>query len=129
MMHDVLADMLARIKNAQVKGKTELTAQPVSKLGLSILDILKVEGYIDSYDYKDDKRGGVVTIKLNGKINGIGAVKPRYALKLDEFEKFEKRYLPAKDFGRLIISTSNGLLTHMEAKKKRKGGVLLAYVY
>nr|AJS12758.1 30S ribosomal protein S8 [uncultured archaeon] len=129
MLHDVLADMLSRIKHAELKGKTELVAQPISKLALNILGILKKEGYIDSFEYKDNKRGGTVTINLNGKINGIGAVKPRYSLKIDEFEKFEKRYLPAKDFGRLLVSTSSGIITHIDAKEQKKGGVLLAYVY
>jgi len=117
MLHDVLADMLSRIKHAELKSKTELVAQPISKLALNILGILKKEGYIDSFEYKDNKR------------DGIGAVKPRYSLKIDEFEKFEKRYLPAKDFGRLLVSTSSGIITHIDAKEQKKGGVLLAYVY
>ena len=129
MLQDVLAGILSQIKNAEMKRKTELVAKPTSKLALNILDILKKEGYIASYEYKDDKRGGIITIQLNGHINNIGVVKPRYSLKLDEFEKFEKRYLPAKDFGRLIISTSSGLITHTEAKEKKKGGVLVAYGY
>jgi len=123
MLQDVLAGILSQIKNAEMKRKTELVAKPTSKLALNILDILKKEGYIASYEYKDDKRGGIITIQLNGHINNIGVVKPRYSLKLDEFEKF------AKDFGRLIISTSSGLITHTEAKEKKKGGVLVAYVY
>lgn len=118
-----------RIKHAEMKGKKELVAQPISKLALNILEMLKREGYVESFEYKDNKRGGIVTIHLNGKINGIGAIKPRYSLKLDEFEKFEKRYLPAKDFGRLIVSTSSGIITHIDAKDQKKGGVLLAYVY
>ncbi|MEK6923331.1 MAG: 30S ribosomal protein S8 [Nanoarchaeota archaeon] len=129
MLQDVLASILSQIKHAELKGKTDLIAQPASKLALNILDILKKEGYIASYEYKDNKRGGIITIQLNGNINSIGVIKPRYSLKLSEFEKFEKRYLPAKDFGRLIISTSSGLITHMEAKEKKKGGVLVAYVY
>ncbi len=47
----------------------------------------------------------------------------------EEFEKFEKRFLPAKDFGFLILSTSKGIMTHLAAKEKSIGGKLLAYVY
>jgi len=45
------------------------------------------------------------------------------------YEKFEKRYLPAKDFGMIIVSTNQGIMTHIEAKEKGLGGRLLAYVY
>ena len=41
----------------------------------------------------------------------------------------EKRYLPAKDFGILIMSTSKGIMTHYDAKKKNLGGKLLSYCY
>ena len=58
-----------------------------------------------------------------------GAIKPNFSVKKDGFEKFEKRYLPAKDFGVLIVSTSQGIMTHVEAKEKKLGGKLIAYVY
>ena len=47
----------------------------------------------------------------------------------DYFEKFEKRYLPSKELGFLIVSTSKGLMTNIEAKQKKLGGRLIAYVY
>ena len=50
-------------------------------------------------------------------------------IKKDGFEKFEKRYLPAKDFGIILISTTKGIMIHTEAKKKNMGGILFAYCY
>jgi len=47
----------------------------------------------------------------------------------EEFEKFEKRYLPAKDFGFIVISTTKGLITLEEAREKGLGGRLIAFVY
>ena len=44
-------------------------------------------------------------------------------------ESFEKRFLPAKDFGVLIISTNKGLLTQKQAKEQNVGGALVAYCY
>ena len=64
-----------------------------------------------------------------GNINKCGSIKPRYNIKKEDYEKFEKRYLPAKDFGFLIVSTSKGVMSHMEAKEKNIGGRLLAYFY
>lgn len=50
-------------------------------------------------------------------------------MKLPEFEKFEKRYLPAKNMGIIMVSTSQGITTHRMAKEKKSGGRLIAYCY
>ena len=68
-------------------------------------------------------------INLIGSINKCGVVKPRFSVKKNDFEKYEKRYLPAQNFGILIVSTSQGIMTNYEAKEKNLGGKLLAYVY
>ena len=64
-----------------------------------------------------------------GNLNKCGAIKPRYSVRKDGFEKFEKRYLPAKDFGIIFVSTPKGIMTHNGAKKKGLGGKLIAYCY
>ncbi len=61
--------------------------------------------------------------------NECKAIKPRYAVKKNRFEVYEKRYLPARDVGILIVSTPAGLLTHKQAKEKGIGGRLVAFVY
>jgi small subunit ribosomal protein S8 len=48
---------------------------------------------------------------------------------LDEFEKYEKRFLPAKSFGLLILTTPKGVMDHNKAKELRVGGKLLAFVF
>ncbi|MAG78181.1 30S ribosomal protein S8, partial [archaeon] len=58
-----------------------------------------------------------------------GVIKPRFSVKIDGYEKFEKRFLLSKDFGLIIVSTSKGIMTHIEAKEKKLGGKLLAFVY
>jgi small subunit ribosomal protein S8 len=93
------------------------------------LMIIKDHGYIKEFEYIENKRGGVVKIKLISKINNAKAIKPRFPCKNTEIEKFEKRFLPAKGFGILLISTPKGLMTNVEAKKKGLGGALIAYVY
>ncbi|VVB76574.1 30S ribosomal protein S8 [Candidatus Tiddalikarchaeum anstoanum] len=129
MRHDLLADALSVINNAEKAGKTSCTITPVSKFVRQVLDIFKKEGYITGYEYTDNKRGGVIVVQLAGKINKTGSVKPRFSSKKDELEKFEKRYLPSKDFGFIIISTPKGLITHIEAEEKQTGGKIIAYVY
>ncbi len=66
---------------------------------------------------------------LAGQINDCGVIKPRYSVKTDDLEKFEARYLPAQDFGVLILTTTKGVLTHTQAKNGGVGGKLLAFVY
>lgn len=129
MEHDTLARALSAIRNAEARGKAIVIVKPSSKVIINVLEILKKENYIASYEVSDDKKGGIIKINLSGKINNIGVIKPRYPAKFADYEKFEQRYLPAKDFGRIIVSTSKGCITHIEAKEKNLGGLLLAYVY
>lgn len=129
MMNDPLALALSNINNAEKTGKVRCTAKPVSKILKKILDIMKDHKYIGSYEITEDNKGGILDINLIGAINKVQVIKPRFSVQTDTFEKFEKRYLPAKDFGILIISTSKGIMTNYEAKEKKIGGKLIAYVY
>lgn len=128
-LNDPLANVLSKILNAEKVGKVSCTLKPVSKLIRTILNRLKEKMFIGEYQEIDDGKGGYLEINLLGKINNCGAIKPRYPIKLSEYEKFEKRYLPAKDFGIILVSTSQGIMTHNEAKEKGIGGKLLAFVY
>ena len=129
MRHDLLSDTLSQIKNAEAVGKSEVVLKPTSKLVRSVLQIMKDIGYLGDMEYLDDARGGKLKLKLLGKINKTGAIRPRFKVSVFDIEKFEKRYLPARGFGVLIVSTSKGIMTHTECKKLEIGGVLLAFVY
>ncbi len=128
-LNDLLAHVLSAIKNAESRSKSEVVYRPKSKLVIEVAKILKANNYIGDFEITEDLRGGSITFKLNGKINKIGVIKPRFSVNIDEIERYEKRYLPAKDFGLLIISTPKGLMTHNDAMKNNHGGVLVAYVY
>jgi small subunit ribosomal protein S8 len=73
--------------------------------------------------------GIIVKLPLLGKINNCGVIKPRFACSVDDMEKFEKRFLPAENFGIILISTSKGLMTLDEARKENIGGRLVAFCY
>lgn len=126
---DPIMDALTKIRNAEVASKKEVNLMPASKFLGEILKIAKDNGYIEEYKLNDSN--GVVSIKveLNGKLNTCKAIKPRYAVKKNDFEKYEKRYLPARDLGLLIVSTPQGLMTHTQAKTKGLGGRLIAFMY
>ena len=128
MRHDLVADMFSVIKNAEAIGKHECTT-PASNLIKNMLLIMQKEGYIGEFEHMGDRRGGSFKITLLGKINKCGAIKPRFSVTRQEFISWEKRFLPAASLGILLVSTSHGVISHKDAKKKNIGGKLLGYVY
>lgn len=124
MSHDIVADVLNKIMNAKRAHKTTVSVHQHSRLLLSVLAIAKLKGYVKHYTVD----GRTLKIELD-KLNGCNAIKPRFMVQVDDFDNFVKRYLPARDIGILIISTSQGLMTHQTAQEKNIGGCLLAYFY
>jgi len=124
-----IADAMSVIKNAADTGKDSCTVEPASKLLGAMLGIMKEESYIADFEFVDDGRGGQFAIKLNGNINKCGVITPRYAVGLADLESWETRYLPAKNFGILLLTTSKGVMTHESARTAGVGGELLGYVY
>lgn len=123
---DLLADALSSIKNAERVGK-EFVEVRASKLIGNVLKIMKEEGYIGDFKLsKDEKK---FRINLIGKIIDCNTIKPRFSVRKNEFEKWEKRFLPSADFGILILTTSKGIMKHKNAKEIGIGGKLLCYVY
>lgn len=126
---DPVSDALINLKNHESASKKECIFKPASKLIAEILKILMKKGFIAKYELIDDGRDGMFKVELIGKINQCKTIKPRYAVKKNEYEKYEKRFLPSKDIGILIVSTSKGVMTHSDAKNKEVGGRLIAFVY
>ena len=129
MQFDPLNDAFTRIFNAETAGHYEVTVNPASKMLGSMLSIMQSSGYVGEYQRIDDGRGGAYRVELIGAINRCGVIKPRHSVKRAEFDKWESRYLPARDFGVLILTTNQGIMNHYDAKKERVGGRLLAYIF
>ncbi|MBI4441162.1 30S ribosomal protein S8 [Candidatus Woesearchaeota archaeon] len=128
-MNDPLAAALSKIENAERIGRKTCTIKPVSKVIKTILSMMMDYHYIGEYKEVEDGRGNFIELQLLGKINKCGAIKPRSPVKKEDIEKFEKRYLPAKDFGVIILSTQKGMMSNHETKKQGLGGKLVAYCY
>lgn len=129
MLHDPLAQALSAVMNNEKAGKKELIIYPANKLIRKVLLVLNKKLYVGTGEEIKTLPGGAIKLSLIGNINAIGVIKPRFAVTLDTYEKFEKRFLPAQGMGILIVSTNKGLLTHYEAKKEKLGGKLIAYCY
>ncbi|MBI4894519.1 MAG: 30S ribosomal protein S8 [Candidatus Aenigmarchaeota archaeon] len=128
MIQDTLADVLSVLKNADRVGKRDCITR-ASRLVKDVLTVLHEKGYIGSFDFVDDGKSGKYKVELKGKIIDCNVIKPRFSVKTTEFEGWEKRFLPARDFGFLIVTTPNGIMDHKTAKETKSGGKLVAFVY
>lgn len=124
MSQDIVADALNQMMNAVRAGRNSLEVKRHSKLLLSVLAIAKLKGYVKNYRVEDE----VLKIEIE-KLNGCKAIKPRFMVTVPEIDKYVQRYLPAKNLGVIIISTSQGLMTHQTSQEKNIGGSLIAYMY
>jgi small subunit ribosomal protein S8 len=128
-MNDPISDLLTRIRNAQ-RALLPTVEVPHSKIKESILGIFKREGYIADYSYEDKpKRVLKVKLKYQGKKSVIEGLKRVSTPGL-------RRYVAATEIPRVrgglgvaVVSTSEGLMTGVQARKKNIGGELLCYVW
>lgn len=128
-MNNPLAAVLSRIRNAERIGKRQFTTRVNSKIIRAVLDIMAEEGYIAGYEQTEDSKGDLLTIMLTGRVNNAGVITPSFNVSRQGFVQFEKRYLPSKDFGVLILTTNKGIITHKKAKEEGVGGKLIAFAY
>ncbi|MBQ3306310.1 30S ribosomal protein S8 [Candidatus Saccharibacteria bacterium] len=127
---DQIADLITRIRNAMMVGKTEIRV-PTSKLKVAVVEVLKKAGYIDDYKIEKAEPRGILNVKINAEDT------PARITEISKVSKPGRRiYTSAEDIpviksgrGIVIISTSKGLMTGREAKKNRLGGEILVKVY
>ena len=127
--NDPFSSALSGINNAESVGHLNHTIAPASNEIGAVLEVFYDRGYIAGFEYVEDGKAGTFEVELKGAINECGAVKPRYSAGADEFEKWEKRFLPARDYGTLVVTTSHGIMSHYEARERGVGGQVIAYVY
>ena len=124
MSQDIISDALSKIMNGKRTKKKYVEINIKSKLLISILELAKEEGFIETFEVEGRK----VKIKI-GDLNECKAIKPRYFVDKENIERFIRRYLPARDYGMILVTTNKGLMKHTEAIEKNIGGALVAYFY
>ncbi|MCI4350627.1 MAG: 30S ribosomal protein S8 [Thermoplasmata archaeon] len=129
MRHDPLNDALVTIRHADQQGRAHVDIAPSSQLIGEVLRIFREHHYIEEFTYVATGQGGKYDVKLARRINSCGVIKPRLAVHGRELERFEARFLPAQDFGLLVLTTNQGVMSHQSARERKIGGKLLAYVY
>ena len=128
MLHDTLADALSVIKNAERIGKKTCITR-ASKVVKPVLKVLQDHNYIGAFEFIEDGRSGKFKVELKGKIIDTNVIKPRFSTGVDGFEKWEKRFLPARNIGLLVLTTPKGVIDHKKARELNAGGKLLCFVY
>ena len=131
LMNDPIADMLTRIRNAQV-ARHEQVLMPASNMKKAIAKILLDEGYIKSVDYIDDGLQGQIKIVLKyaeGKQSVIKGLKRISKPGLRVYARTEELPKVLGGLGIAIVSTSKGVMTDKEARKAGVGGEVLAYIW
>lgn len=86
-------------------------------------------GYIGEFEIIDDHRSNKIVIELNGRLNKCGVISPRFDVTYGEIEKWIVNLLPSRQFGHVILSTTYGIMTHEEARRKKTGGKILGFFY
>ena len=86
-------------------------------------------GYIGEFEIIDDHRAQKIVIELTGRLNKCGVISPRFDVKYGEIEKWIVNLLPSRQFGHILLSTTYGILTHEEARRKKTGGKILGFFY
>jgi small subunit ribosomal protein S8 len=128
-MSDPIADMLTRIRNAQMAEKTSV-AMPSSKIKVAIAEVLKDEGYIEDFLVKDDS--GKANLEIGLKYYAGRPV-------IERIERVSRPglriYRPSRDIpevlnglGVAIVSTSRGVMTDRKARATGVGGEVLCIV-
>lgn len=126
---DPLVNALNTIMSHENRRKTECIITPASGLVGRVLRLIQSKGYVGEIEYIDDGRQGKFRVQLFGRINRCQAVTPRFKTKVSELKKWEKRFLPSRNLGTVILSTPQGVIDHIKSKEDNVGGVILAYVY
>lgn len=132
-MTDPIADMLTRIRNANMVFKDEV-AMPSSKQKERLAAILKREGYVSDYQVSDVTDGPARTLTINLKYTGdrdrtISGLQRISKPGLRVYTKSDKVPRVLGGLGIAVLSTSRGLMTDREARRNRMGGEILCYVW
>jgi small subunit ribosomal protein S8 len=129
-MSDPIADLLTRIRNAQMAGLTSVSC-PSSKIKQAILDVLKQEGYISGYSVNDDLVKPELTVELkyfNGK-PVIEELRRGSRPGLRQYKGKDDLAEVRAGLGISVVSTNKGVMTDKAAKKAGVGGEVLCTVF
>ncbi|KAF2358905.1 Ribosomal protein S8 [Trinorchestia longiramus] len=126
---NTLADALKCINNAEKKGKRQVLIKPSSKVIVKFLTVMMKHGYIGEFEIIDDHRSNKIVVNLTGRIMKCGVISPRFDVSNLAIDKWTNNLLPSRQFGHVVLTTSDGIMEHEEAKRKHLGGKILGFFF
>ncbi|EKD47564.1 MAG: hypothetical protein ACD_66C00005G0002 [uncultured bacterium] len=129
-MTDPISDMLTRIRNAS-KVRKQIVDVPMSKMKFALAKVLQNEGYLDAVEKVDGLKGVNIRLRLKYENNEPKIMVINRISRPGRRVYVQSTELPTvrSGFGVAIVSTPNGLMTNVEARKRRLGGELICEVY
>ena len=133
MNTDPIADMLTRIRNANMASLKEVS-MPASKLKIELAKLLKTEGYIENYNVDSVEGSSFKTLRITLKYDEnfkpvISSLKRVSRPGLRSYSKAKNIPQVLGGMGIAVLSTNKGLLTDRKAKQENVGGEVLCYIY
>lgn len=118
-----------RLKPKHCQSHSRNRVSHTSFAPLATLHCVIFTGYIGEFEIIDDHRSQKIVIELTGRLNKCGVISPRFDVEVGELEKWVVNLLPSRQFGHIILSTTYGIMTHEEARRKKTGGKILGFFY
>ena len=130
-MTDPISDFLARIRNAII-GRKIMVSVPASNIKVKLAGIMKAEGYIRSFELKPDNRQGILEVELKYDRENKCAIEGLQRIS----RPGQRRYTKATEIpkvrnglGIAVMTTSQGLMTDREARKRTLGGEVICSIW
>lgn len=127
MMTDPIADMLTRMRNAISAGQDRVEV-PASKIKAAICKVLKEEGYIKSFKIVAKAKNDI-RLKVVFKENAIVGIKRESKPGLRQYHGYTEMPRVLSGLGINVVSTSHGVISDREAKKRKIGGEVLCSIW
>jgi small subunit ribosomal protein S8 len=131
VMTDPIADMLTRIRNANIVRHEKLEV-PASKIKREVAEILKREGFVRDVEFVEDSKQGIIRIFLKYGSNNERVITGLKRISKPGLRVYAKANEVPRVLGGLgiaVVSTSNGVMTDKEARQQQVGGEVLAYIW
>jgi small subunit ribosomal protein S8 len=133
MTHDLISDMITRLRNASLI-RHRIVLIPYTKINLNVLKVFKKEGYIQDITIENE-RELLVTLRYKGwwikkpLFSNLKRISKPGQRIFSGYKNFSNHFQLLKyNQGIAVISTSSGIMSHVKAKKFKKGGEILCYI-